>query len=157
MKERSVARDADLTSSMEHTDPTQDPQQTQPQTPEVPAGNNGQRPRLAPSDDSRGAASGGGAPRALEDAAPAKPDRGVGAPGAIEDRPDGLARDRWDVALETFGGTVLVECGAIRERVSQDLARTIFEAVKREMEARDRQAATTRFPARPRGGSRPAP
>ena len=27
-------------------------------------------------------------------------------------------------------GTVLVECGAIRERVSQELARAIFDAVK---------------------------
>jgi hypothetical protein len=26
---------------------------------------------------------------------------------------------------------VLVECGAIRERVSQELARAVFEAVKR--------------------------
>lgn len=63
---------------------------------------------------------------------------GGGAPGVAEDRPDGIARDRWDVALETVGGTVLIECGAIRERVSQELARTIFEAVKRDMEARNR-------------------
>ena len=34
-------------------------------------------------------------------------------------------------------GTVLVECGAIRERVSQELARTVFDAVKREIERRD--------------------
>lgn len=63
---------------------------------------------------------------------------GGGAPGVIEDRPEGIARDRWDVALETFGGTVLIECGAVRERVSQELARTIFEAVKRDMEVWDR-------------------
>src|SRR5206468_10947302 len=50
---------------------------------------------------------------------------------SFEDRPDGIARDRWDVALETRVGTTLVECGAIRERVSQELARTIFDAVKR--------------------------
>jgi len=31
----------------------------------------------------------------------------------------------------------LVECGAIRERVSQELARTVFDAVKRDLEARD--------------------
>jgi hypothetical protein len=34
-------------------------------------------------------------------------------------------------------GTTLVECGAIRERVSQELARTVFDAVRRELEARD--------------------
>jgi hypothetical protein len=49
----------------------------------------------------------------------------------FEDRPEGIARDRWDVAIESINGTVLVECGAIRERVSQELARTIYEAVSR--------------------------
>ena len=44
--------------------------------------------------------------------------------------PDGIARDRWDVAIETVQGTILVECGAVRERVSQELARKIFDAVK---------------------------
>jgi hypothetical protein len=29
---------------------------------------------------------------------------------------------------------MLVECGAIRERVSQELARAVFDAVKRAME-----------------------
>src|SRR6185295_17247905 len=56
---------------------------------------------------------------------------------SFDDRPDGIARDRLDVALETVTGTVLVECGAIRERVSQELARTVFEAVKGDMESRD--------------------
>jgi hypothetical protein len=51
------------------------------------------------------------------------------APTSFDDRPDGIARDRWDVAIETLGGTVLVECGAIRERVSQELARKVFDAV----------------------------
>lgn len=51
-------------------------------------------------------------------------------PTAFEDHPDGIARDRWDVAIETERGTVLVECGAIRERVSQELARRIFDTVK---------------------------
>jgi leucyl-tRNA synthetase len=41
----------------------------------------GERPRLVPSEESRGAASGGGAPRAENEAAPAKPDRGEGASG----------------------------------------------------------------------------
>ena len=56
---------------------------------------------------------------------------------SFEDRPEGIARDRWDVAIETVNGMMLVECGAIRERVSQELARTVFEAVKRELERRD--------------------
>jgi len=56
---------------------------------------------------------------------------------SFEDRPDGIARDRWDVAFETVTGTTLVECGAIRERVSQELARAVFDRVKRELERRD--------------------
>jgi hypothetical protein len=56
-------------------------------------------------------------------------------PTAFDDRPEGIARDRWDVAIETVTGAVLVECGAIRERVSQELARAVFEAVKRVVEA----------------------
>ena len=52
----------------------------------------------------------------------------------FEDRPDGIARDRWDVAVETIAGTVLIECGAIRERVSQELARAVFEAVRSDVE-----------------------
>lgn len=58
-------------------------------------------------------------------------------PTSFEDRPDGIARDRWDVAIETERGTVLVECGAIRERVSQELARSIFDAVKTSIEERN--------------------
>jgi hypothetical protein len=57
---------------------------------------------------------------------------------SFEDRPEGIARDRWDVAIETVTGTILVECGAIRERVSQELSRSVFEAVKKDMETRDR-------------------
>jgi len=57
---------------------------------------------------------------------------------SFEDRPEGIARDRWDVALETLKGTTLVECGAIRERVSQELARLVFDAVKGELATRDR-------------------
>ena len=48
----------------------------------------------------------------------------------------GILRDRWDVAIETVTGTTIVACGAIRERVSQELARAVFEAVKREIERR---------------------
>ncbi len=58
-------------------------------------------------------------------------------PTSFEDRPEGIARDRWDVAIERPDGVTLVECGAIRERVSQELARTVFEAVKSALERRD--------------------
>ena len=69
---------------------------------------------------------------------------GRGAPVAapadpIDDRPEGIARDRWDVVIETGdGATMVVECGAIRERVSQELARAIFDAVRRAVEQRDK-------------------
>ena len=53
------------------------------------------------------------------------------------DRPSGVERDRWDVAIDVDGETVLVECGAIRERVSQELARKVFEAVKADVELRE--------------------
>ena len=55
-------------------------------------------------------------------------------PTSFDDRPEGIARDRWDVAVELVNGTVLIECGAIRERVSQELARTVFDAFKRAIE-----------------------
>ena len=58
-------------------------------------------------------------------------------PTSFEDRPEGIARDRWDVAIEPLAGTVLVECGAIRERVSQELARAVFDVVKRDVESRN--------------------
>jgi hypothetical protein len=56
---------------------------------------------------------------------------------SFEDRPEGIARDRWDVAVETVHGTTLIECGAIRERVSQELARMVFDAIKIDVEQRD--------------------
>jgi translation elongation factor EF-4 len=61
----------------------------------------------------------------------------LSAPTSFEDRPEGIARDRWDVAIEAQAGTTLITCGAIRERVSQELARTVFDAVKRDIEERD--------------------
>lgn len=66
---------------------------------------------------------------------------------SFEDRPEGIARDRWDVAIESLQGQTLVECGAIGERVSQELARRVFDAVRQDLERRDRAAAgsTTRF------------
>lgn len=68
--------------------------------------------------------------------------QGVPAPTTFEDQPEGIARDRWDVAIETERGTILVECGAIRERVSQELARSIFDAVKRSIEHRNHHSAS---------------
>jgi hypothetical protein len=61
-------------------------------------------------------------------------------PTSFDDRPEGIERDRWDVAIETDSGVTLVECGAIRERVSQELARRIYDAVRRDVERRDRGA-----------------
>jgi len=58
-------------------------------------------------------------------------------PTRFEDRMEGIVRDRWDVAVETLTGTILIECGAIRERVSQELARKVFDAFKGELEKRD--------------------
>jgi hypothetical protein len=58
---------------------------------------------------------------------------------SFEDRPEGIARDRWDVAVETTAGTTLIECGAIRERVSQELARTVFDAIKIDLQQRELQ------------------
>ena len=51
----------------------------------------GERPRPAPSEDSRGAASGGGAPRAEEKESAAKRDRGAGAPGVSKDRHENVS------------------------------------------------------------------
>jgi hypothetical protein len=69
-------------------------------------------------------------------------------PTSFEDQPEGIARDRWDVAIECVNGTVIVECGAIRERVSQELARTVYDVVKRDIESRNSaaQSVTTRSP-----------
>jgi hypothetical protein len=58
-------------------------------------------------------------------------------PTSFDDHPEGIVRDRWDVAVETVAGTTLIECGAIRERVSQELAGRIFDAIKLDLERRD--------------------
>jgi hypothetical protein len=58
-------------------------------------------------------------------------------PTSFDDQPDGIARDRWDVAIEALNGTTIISCGAIRERVSQELARAVFDAVKRDIAVRD--------------------
>jgi hypothetical protein len=50
----------------------------------------------------------------------------------LEDMSEGILRDKWDVAIETINpqqGTIVVACGSVRERVSQELARKIFDAV----------------------------
>ena len=77
-----------------------------------------------------------GAPIAAYVSRRVRPRQRARQPTSFEDRPEGIARDRWDVAIETVSGTVLVECGAIRERVSQELARTVFDAVRRDLERR---------------------
>ena len=66
-----------------------------------------------------------------------RPSAAAAQPTSFEDRPEGIARDRWDVAIEYDGGVTLVECGAIRERVSQELARQVYDAVKSDLERRD--------------------
>ena len=62
----------------------------------------------------------------------------------LGDRPEGLSRDRWDVEIDTDGGTVRVSCGAIRDQVSQELARNIFAAVKRVLESGGRTPKASR-------------
>ena len=71
------------------------------------------------------------------------PSKDPGSSGAFADRPDGIAHDRWDVLVRTEVGDTLVECGSIRERVSQELARRVFDAVKADMEDRDADARPT--------------
>jgi hypothetical protein len=39
------------------------------------------------------------------------------------------------VSIATTTGAVLVECGSIRERISQDLARRVFSALKKAIES----------------------
>jgi hypothetical protein len=78
---------------------------------------------------------------------PSQPDRGTETP-VVDDRLESLLRDRWDVAIESVTETVLVECGAIRERVSQELARAVFDAVRRDIDTR--HGVTTRSREHPR-------
>lgn len=56
-------------------------------------------------------------------------------PAEIEDRPEGIARDRWDVVVETLAAPITVPCGDIRERVSQELARAVYGALKKTLES----------------------
>jgi hypothetical protein len=77
------------------------------------------------------------------------PDRVTDVPVVIDDQSEGILRDRWDVAIESTTETVLVECGAIRERISQELARAVFDAVRRDIGARN--GVTTRPREHPHG------
>jgi hypothetical protein len=51
---------------------------------------------------------------------------------------DTIEREHWDVAIDLKNTTVVVECGSIRERVSQELARQVFEAVANDIELREK-------------------
>ena len=53
---------------------------------------------------------------------------------AFDDRPEGIARIDGMSRSRRSLGTHVVECGAIRERVSQELAREVFDAVKKDLE-----------------------
>ena len=74
--------------------------------------------------------------------------------GSFADRPEGIAHDRWDVLVRTETGDILVECGSIRERVSQELARKVFDVIKADMEHRDTTGDRDESP--PTGATTPA-
>ena len=78
-----------------------------------------------------------GAPLATHAAPGHAPDDAGDVDPALLDRPQGIAHDRWDVLIGTDAGEVRVACGSVRERVSQELARTVFDAVKADMEQRE--------------------
>lgn len=63
-------------------------------------------------------------------------DAGADTPGPETETP-AFEHAQWDVAIATGGETVVVACGAIREQVSQELARRIFEAVRQAVETCD--------------------
>ena len=60
-------------------------------------------------------------------------------PASVKDHPEGIAHDRWDVVAATTSDVILIECGSIRERVSQELAKKIFDAIKSNIRTRDKQ------------------
>lgn len=64
----------------------------------------------------------------------------------IDDRPEGIARDKWDVTIDAENGVTVVACGAIRERVSQELARAVFDAVKAAVEGRGHHSVSATPP-----------
>lgn len=83
-----------------------------------------------------------GAPLATHAAPGHEPDDAGDVDPAALDRPEGIAHDRWDVLIGTDGGEVVVGCGSVRERVSQELARAVFDAVKADMERRSATGGT---------------
>ena len=74
------------------------------------------------------------------------PSGDAGNSDSFTDRPEGIAHDRWDVLIRTDTTDILVECGSIRERVSQELARRVFDSVRADMDRRDVSATTTPAP-----------
>ena len=70
------------------------------------------------------------------------PRRTPSRPTSWETESEGISRDRWDVEIETDDDRVLVPCGALRDRISQELARTIFGAVKTVIEPGERTPPT---------------
>ena len=74
------------------------------------------------------------------------PSGDTGDSDSFTDRPEGIAHDRWDVLIRTNTADTLVECGSIRERVSQELARRVFDAVRADMDRRDMGPTTTPTP-----------
>jgi hypothetical protein len=51
------------------------------------------------------------------------------APATATADEEAFIRDRWDVVIDTSSASLTISCGAIRERISQDLARRIYDAV----------------------------
>ena len=51
-----------------------------------------------------------------------------------------VERERWDVLIELGEEEILVECGSIRQQVSQEMARRVYESVRRAIEASDRNS-----------------
>ena len=64
----------------------------------------------------------------------------------VGDETEGILRDRWDVMIRSVKEAILIECGSIRERVSQELARTVFEAVAHEIDRRNATVSSPRNP-----------
>lgn len=81
-----------------------------------------------------------GVPLAVHAAPGHSPARPAAVDPAALERPPGIAHDRWDVLIETDAGEVRVACGSVRERVSQELARAVFDAVKADLEGRQARA-----------------
>ena len=62
-------------------------------------------------------------------------------PAKVDGMHNSFERNHWYVAIDLQDGPVLVECGSIREGVSQEIAQNIFGALRREIEARDSVAS----------------